>query len=516
VSATHVPPRSAAWRKAALCLGLACCGPGTLSSATSAAVSSAGASAQASHVDVDVDVDGDGDGNGDSAPPFEGLPTTSLKPERAPAGCLNQQSTPNHVLALQLAAPDHTLTLSTRAGQLLVNGVACTGLTDPTAIEIIGTNAADTIVIDLSSGALPQHLQGGRLHVDAGNGLDTVALATTPNADTLKLGQQNNQVALDIGPQLPRLRIENHDRLIISTGPGNDRIDAGGHPDVGGAVLSALIVYGGAGSDVIQGGKGADQLHGGDGDDFFTTAASSDGADLYDGGGGIDGMSYDARSAPLTVKLDNRNDDGEAGEHDDVRDTIEVLLGGRGDDTLTGGAHDDSLVGGPGDDRLYGGAGDDTFFEASSMQGHDIMNGGTGIDSVDYSERATALHVTLCVSSSEACTGACQCAADDGEAGEADTLVNVENVSGGRGNDLLHGSAADNALFGNEGDDVLRGEGGHDEIYGGDGHDELYGGDGDDLLNGDEGVDVIDGGDGDGDDDLCIWELTEHAQSCER
>ena len=38
-----------------------------------------------------------------------------------------------------------------------------------------------------------------------------------------------------------------------------------------------------------------------------------------------------------------------------------------------------------------------------------------------------------------------------------DTLISIENVVGGSGNDIIHGDAGDNQLFGGDGDDLLTG-----------------------------------------------------------
>ena len=66
-----------------------------------------------------------------------------------------------------------------------------------------------------------------------------------------------------------------------------------------------------------------------------------------------------------------------------------------------------------------------------------------------------------------------------------DTLVGIENLQTGSGNDGLTGNLRDNVLSGGAGDDIL---------IGADGNDQLFGGDGDDLLQGDLGDDLFDGG----------------------
>jgi Ca2+-binding RTX toxin-like protein len=61
-------------------------------------------------------------------------------------------------------------------------------------------------------------------------------------------------------------------------------------------------------------------------------------------------------------------------------------------------------------------------------------------------------------------------------AGDTDTLVAIENVVGGSGNDRLVGDAATNRLSGGAGADTLMGGGGDDTLVGGAGNDAIFGG----------------------------------------
>ena len=69
--------------------------------------------------------------------------------------------------------------------------------------------------------------------------------------------------------------------------------------------------------------------------------------------------------------------------------------------------------------------------------------------------------------------------------------VNIENATGGSGNDSITGNDGDNILNGLRGDDVLIGEGGADLLHGNEGNDTLIGGFGFvDTLYGDAGDDT--------------------------
>jgi Ca2+-binding RTX toxin-like protein len=137
------------------------------------------------------------------------------------------------------------------------------------------------------------------------------------------------------------------------------------------------------------------------------------------------------------------------------------LSGGAGNDVLQnlnvpantiliGGAGNDTLMGGPGDDLLRGDA------------GADLLSGGGGIDEASYAGYTSGVTVTL------------DGIANDGAPGEEDNVMpDVENVTGGDGNDMLVGNSGDNTLTGGKGDDTLIGGGGVDTFSGGDGNDVL-------------------------------------------
>ena len=122
--------------------------------------------------------------------------------------------------------------------------------------------------------------------------------------------------------------------------------------------------------------------------------------------------------------------------------------GGVGNDTLTGGQFNDSLFGDEGVDLLDGGLGNDS------------VSGGNGTDTVTYATRAVGVTVSL------------DGVNNDGQVGEADVLnADLENITGGSGNDVLIGSATNNRLNGGDGNDTLDGGLGADNLIGGNGLD---------------------------------------------
>ena len=221
----------------------------------------------------------------------------------------------------------------------------------------------------------------------------------------------------------------------------------------------ADILTGGTTNVTLVGNNGNDDLNGGTGDD---TLKGLGGADDFDGGAGIDTVSYGNESEDVIVDLDNVADDGPAGELDNVRDSIETVIGGIGDDLLTGAAGAQTLNGGGGNDTINGDV------------GSDVIQGGTGTDTVSYAGRTNPVTVTLGDG-----------LANDGEGGEADDIrPDVENVLGGDDNDNITGNGGRNRLDGGLGGDTLNGADGNDTLVGtvGDANDTLIGGAGTDVA----------------------------------
>jgi Ca2+-binding RTX toxin-like protein len=159
----------------------------------------------------------------------------------------------------------------------------------------------------------------------------------------------------------------------------------------------------------------------------------------------------------------------------------DTLDGLDGNDTLKGGGGDDALRGGSGDDVLAGGRGDD------------IINGGDGQDRAVYSG-SVGVSVSLMESGPQ----------DTGHG--KDTLINIEDITSGSGNDYLVGTdfkvdghfvnshfisgAGDDRMYGGGGNDTFEGGAGNDRLRGGSGNDVLNGGDGNDYIHGAAGVDT--------------------------
>jgi len=200
------------------------------------------------------------------------------------------------------------------------------------------------------------------------------------------------------------------------------------------------------GNDVVNAGAGADLVVGGTGR----------GNDRYDGGAGIDTVSYTSALAAITVDLEKgrasstaRGDSAAIGT--DTLSQIENMVGGAHNDTLLGNALANSLAGGRGDDlldgrrgadKLYGGIGADTYIVDNPL---DVVveSADEGVDrvvaSISYTLPMHVEHLTLTGKSALQAVG--------------NSLANT-----------LIGNAASNVLVGGGSADVMDGAGGGD-IY---------------------------------------------------
>lgn len=381
------------------------------------------------------------------------------------------------------------------------------------SIEVNGGTGDNTFTVDLA--ALP----GKEWTVDLVGGTDAVIVNGTGAADTVAVGGDGDMT-------LPggSLSASNVESATVNGLGGNDTLTGAAGP--GGPATIPLTLNGGDGNDLLTGGNGADTLsgendndtlnggagtdteNGGAGDDVFQQGPAPNGGDSMNGGAGTDTADYSQRTSSVNVTVGVGADDGASGEGDNVAGDVENVKGGSANDSLTGnaganrlegGGGNDVLLGGDGNDVLDGGpgsdtengqGGDDTYFQGPAANGNDTLSVGdaTGTDPegslgdlVDYSQRSTAVTVTV------------GSLADDGQPGEGDNVGgDVERVATGLGDDLvvgdndpmtLTGNAGNDRLTGGNGADTLQGGPGDDILAGGLGNDKEFGGDGNDSFN---------------------------------
>jgi Ca2+-binding RTX toxin-like protein len=296
-----------------------------------------------------------------------------------------------------------------------------------------------------------------------------------------------------------------------AAGEGDDvdteNVTTAGGNDVLTGDANANRLEGGNGNDTLDGGGGADTLNG-DGDNDVLVGGAA--GDILSGGlGTSDTVDYSAAAGPVTVTIGAGADDGEVGEADDVKATVENVTGGPGDDTITGSsaanrlsggvdpdptANDgdtgnDTLIGGVGNDTLNGFDGDDDLFGEDGADtlngglGADVLDGGVGVDDrVSYAGRTSGVVVNQ------------NRAGGDGQVGEGDDVrASVERLTGTAFADILvGGQLVPSILSGGSGNDVLNGgNSGADLVNGGAGNDRINDNGGRDSVIGSLGRDTF-------------------------
>ena len=268
-------------------------------------------------------------------------------------------------------------------------------------------------------------------------------------------------------PEMPECdhQLTLRDRVFLGS-DGADMVCGSNYPDSISGAAGDDTLLGNGGKDTLNGEAGNDTLEGGMGDDR-----------LY---------GHEMRPDSPDADYDDSGDDTLRG--DEGNDT---LRGNGGDDMLYGGEGNDNLDGGAGNDELYGEAGNDTLID-SDLAGIDVLDGGEGVDTVDFSGIVTAdvgadnvFHVGLMGEdngfSEIRPTSALM---DIGDI--KDVITGVENVtgSGDHANHLV-GDGNDNMLAGGSAADTIKGMGGNDVIVGD------LGGTADTELDGGVGTDTI-------------------------
>jgi Ca2+-binding RTX toxin-like protein len=243
----------------------------------------------------------------------------------------------------------------------------------------------------------------------------------------------------------------------IIGGAGNDSLVGDAKANYLGGSGGNDTLLGGAGDDTLSAGYGSDSLDGGDGNDIidfsFLTASS-----------GIAITMTLTGSTPNSVSRSLNIGGNVTVNETDTFVNFEGVIGSAGNDSLTGDGGANYLGGGLGNDSFVGGLGNDT------------IDGGDGIDLLDYSSRLAGINISVALNDGTYVTAYVG-------ASETDLLRNIENLSGGAGDDTLIGDSLSNLLMGNAGNDSL---------FGGLGNDTIAGMSGNDVADGGDGLDTVD------------------------
>jgi Ca2+-binding RTX toxin-like protein len=344
--------------------------------------------------------------------------------------------------------------------------------------QVLGTDEDDQIRLSVFSGANVVEV------IDGGLGINTIVASSAHST----LDFRDTQL----------LNIDS-----IDGGAGNDTLN------------------GSAGNDVIIGNVGSDLLYGNGGDDVFPLTDGDTGFDRYIGGDGADTVLGTANDNEIRLSVFSgintvETIDGGLGTNTIVASSSHSTLnfsatsliniasidGGAGNDTMTGSNGDDVLIGNIGSDLLFGGPGNDTFLLTAGDTGFERVNGGDDDDLVLGTDSDDVIRLSVYSGSNRVETidggpGVNTILASSSHSTldfSTTTLVNIQSIDGGAGNDTITGSAASDTLIGNLGSDLLYGGVGDDvfPVTAGDtGFERVNGGEGSDTVVGTSGDDTI-------------------------
>lgn len=308
-------------------------------------------------------------------------------------------------------------------------------VTDVSPENIAGT-AGDDI---LKSGAGVDTIAGlaGNDILDGGAGNDIMSGGL--GNDTYYVDSKSDKVT-ELANQGIDTVITTADYVFLAANVENMVLAGGATRAVGNNL--ANIITGTSGTNLINGMGGDDTIEGGAGDDTVVGGSGLDTASYENAGGGV----------IVTIGINDFQDTVSAGK--DYLVQIENVTGSAHVDTLTGNGAANVLSGLAGNDVLFGMAGNDTL---EGGAGDDLMSGGAGSgDTASYASETATVTVSLATAGQQNTTGA-----------GLDTLIEIENLTGGSGSDALTGSAGNNRIDGGAGDDTIEGGLGTDTLIGG-------------------------------------------------
>ena len=312
----------------------------------------------------------------------------------------------------------------------LATGTAYVSATDQDQIanfqNLVGSQFNDLLIGNaagnsISGGAGNDTLAGGVGNdtLDGGSGSDAVDYSYRTDSFTLDLSNISSATPFTVSVAPGDVDVLSNIEGIFA-GAGNDSILGTG---------AANFITGGGGNNTIRGGDGNDTLDGGTGplsivDYSYVTAGFSLGL------------------APINSSVYVQVSVG-VNDIDQLRN-FEGVYGGRGNDTIIGDTMVNYIVGGIGNDSLDGGTGLDTL-DYSYIGNVDYGAGGiaNGVSVVLNGVAAVAASVTSF---------------------DIDSIRNFERVVGSRFADTIGGDTQANTISGGLGNDSLDGDGGIDTL----------------------------------------------------
>lgn len=383
------------------------------------------------------------------------------------------------------------------------NELTIHGLAGIDSVQVVGTSSPDHFALRsprwVTNGASlymtsieTRGIDGGAgndvYFFDADEPLGLISLNDASGVDRIDFDAQNfgatpTAAGIAVNLSLTASQIVHPTNLSLILQPANafENLYGGiGNDTLTGNTVANTII-GGAGNDTITGAGGNDSLYGGMGDDEFlfnaVTSAEVDYIAEYFNQG-TDRVSF--ASMPINVAMNLGTVAAQTvhvGRTLSLSSavTVEIVVGGAGNDHLLGNTLGNTLIGNAGNDTLTGFGGSDTmeggpgfdsysFTSATSLE-NDVIIEADNLPGDTISFSTLSIGVTLDLSSTAVqpihTNRTLQLSGSNA----------IESVMGGSGDDVLSGNAAINGMTGGAGNDVLNGRGGNDSLYGQTGND---------------------------------------------
>ena len=341
-----------------------------------------------------------------------------------------------------------TLDLSVATSQVVNSGLTLTLSSGNTIENVIGGGLGNKF----TGNSLNNTFTGGAgndtyvFNTDLALGSDTI-VETGAGTDTLDFSPTATRaVAIDLSNAAAQV-VNAGLTLTLSSASMIENVIGGAQNDtITGNTLNNVLT-GGGGNDVLTGGAGNDTY-------AFDTDLALGSDTINEAGGGVDTLDFSATTT-RNVAIDLSN----AGAQVVNAGLTLTLSAGNTIENVIGGALNDTITGNSLNNTLSGGAGNDTYnFDADLSLGSDtIVETGTGIDTVDFSQTTTR-GVTIDLSKNTAQV------VNAGLTLNLSSSSMIENVVGSEQNDTITGNSLQNVITGGGGNDILTGGGGND-IY---------------------------------------------------
>ena len=385
-------------------------------------------------------------------------------------------------------------------GYTIANGVIIeTAIGGNGADKLYGNSAGNTLLGGSGNDLIYVGSGTASDRVDGGAGIDGVSYAYAGSGVNVNLGLTTAQATGGSGTDTI-LNIENlygsaygdilrgntvgnqlygaagNDLIYVGSGTASDRVDGGAGIDgvsyayagsgvnvnlglttaqaTGGSgddiIVNIEKVYGSNFNDVIKGSSVENELYGLSGNDLLYAGVGQS-SDKFDGGAGVDGLSYAQSTAAVTVNLAVTTAQNTGGSGVDIIINIENLYGSSYNDVIRdNAATSNNIMGMTGYDLIYAGAG------ALS----DTYDGGVAYDTLSFYYATSAVTISLALDMTQNTVGC-----------GWDKIINIENLHGSLYSDMLSGSSIANNFNGLAGDDQINGFLGNDVLTGGLGKD---------------------------------------------